>query len=122
MTDEDLDWTSAQGWQDTVQNYVHSSSKGDGVHVLDDITRLIHPLLGFLDANITVNGMVYDPANAAAVVNPDGSITLTMPSSIGEINFDNIRIKGTSGASFGSISLRSIDLTGTTITVASLKR
>jgi hypothetical protein len=52
------------------------------------------------------------------VVNKDGSVTLRLPSTIGEIRFDNIRVgKATSGPSFGSISLHDIDLRGTTITV-----
>lgn len=122
MTEEDLERISGQGWSDMTQQHLQTSSKGHGVRVLGDVARLMNPLLGFLDADVTMKDVVYDPANAAAAVNPDGSITLRMPSSIGEIDFDNIRVKGTHGPSFGSISIRSIDLTGTTVTLAPLKR
>lgn len=125
LSEEELERISGQGWVDTTQRYLQSlrsSSKDDGVHVLGNIARLVNPLLGFLDADVTTKNVVYDAANATSVVNPDGSITLRMPSSIGEIDFDNIRVKGTSGPSFGSIAIRSIDFTGTTVTVAPLKR
>lgn len=122
MTEEDLEQISGRGWSDMTAQHLQASAKGDGVHVLGDIARLMNPLLGFLDADVTMKDVVYDPANAAASVNADGSITLRMPSSIGEIDFDNIRVKGTHGPSFGSIAIRSIDLTGTTVTLAPLRR
>ena len=63
--------------------------------------------------------MIYDPENAKAVVNRDGSVTLRLPSSIGELSFRNIRVKGdTEGYSMGSIVIRGIDLRGSSITVA----
>jgi hypothetical protein len=122
MTEDDLERISGQGWSDLVVQGVKSQGKDSGVKVLGDIARLMNPLLGFLDADVTMKDVVYDPANAAATVNQDGSITLRMPSSIGEIDFDNIRVKGTHGPSFGSVAIRSIDLTGTTVTLAPLKR
>jgi hypothetical protein len=51
------------------------------------------------------------------VVNKDGSITLRMPSTIGEISFRNIRVGSAPGPSFGSVEIRDIDLRGTTISV-----
>jgi hypothetical protein len=122
MTEDDLERVSGQGWSDLVVQGVKSQGKDSGVKVLGDIARLMNPLLGFLDADVTMKDVVYEPANAAATVNQDGSITLRMPSSIGEIDFDNIRVKGTHGPSFGSVTIRSIDLTGTTVTLAPLKR
>jgi hypothetical protein len=63
--------------------------------------------------------VVYDPSSSTAHVNKDGSITLRLPSTIGELSFKNIRVgNATSGPSFGSIDISNIDLRGTTITVS----
>ncbi|HYD82328.1 MAG TPA: hypothetical protein VEC06_21195 [Paucimonas sp.] len=122
MTEEDLERVSAQGLSEAILRAMRSSPKDDGVKVLGDIARLMNPLLGLLDADVTMKDVVYDPANAAAVVNRDGSITLRMPSSIGELKFEHIRVRGSAGPSFGSIVMRGIDLTGTTITLSPLQR
>ena len=67
-----------------------------------------------LSADASVRAVGYDADHAQAVVNKDGSITLRMPSTIGEISFRNIRVgNAASGPSFGSISLQNIDLRGT---------
>jgi hypothetical protein len=85
--------------------------------VVGEISKLLNPVLGFLEADTSMKNVVYDPSKAAATINKDGSLTLSLPSSIGEIAFNNIRVKGTEGSSFGSISIKGIDLTGTTITL-----
>lgn len=105
--------------QNLSNNSLNLMSKStSGLQVLGDLATLLNPLLMFLDAKTTVKDVVYDPLHAAAVVNKDGSITLSMPSSIGEIRFDNIRVEGsTTGPSFGSIDIKNINLSGTTVTL-----
>ncbi len=120
LSEEDLGEIAAQGLDDRLLHQVRSQDAG--VKTLGKLVSAMNPVLDFLEADTTIKDVVYDPARAKSTVNPDGSITLSMPSSIGEINFDNIRVKGdTSGASFGSISIKAIDLTGTTLTVAAHK-
>jgi hypothetical protein len=116
LSEEELGDTSAQGLSDDLVNAVRQA-KGNGVEVIGEIGKLLNPVLGFLEADTTMKNVVYDPAKAAATINKDGSLTLSLPSSIGEIAFNNIRIKGTEGSSFGSISIKGIDLTGTSITL-----
>jgi hypothetical protein len=93
--------------------------KDPGLQVLGSVAKLMNPLLMMLDAKTTIKDVVYDSANAAAVINKDGSITLNLPSSIGEMKFENIRIKGSTGPNFGSIDIKGIDLRGTTLTIKS---
>ena len=116
MSEDELGDTTAQGLTDDLVNAVKDHKNG-GLQVVGSMAKLINPVLGFLEAETTMKDVVYDPNKAAATINKDGSLTLSLPSSIGEIAFNNIRVKGSDGPSFGSIAIRGIDLTGTTITV-----
>jgi hypothetical protein len=94
---------------------------GEGVQVLGELAKVFNPLSMLFGAEASIRDVVYDPANSRAVVNKDGSVTLRLPSTIGEISFRNIRVgNAISGPAFGSISLHDIDLRGTTITVKPL--
>jgi hypothetical protein len=88
-----------------------------GVRVLGELAQVFNPLAMLLSADTVVRGVRYDAANSHAVVNKDGSITLRMPSTIGEISFRNIRVGSAAGPGFGSVEIRDIDLRGTTISV-----
>jgi len=88
-----------------------------GLQALGNLVTLMDPLLGLLSAQTSVKDVVFNPASTASMVNPDGSITLSLPSSIGELSFNNIRVMGTTGPSLGSITINSINLAGTTVTV-----
>jgi hypothetical protein len=98
------------------QNLTHALPDG-GVRVLGELAQVFNPLMLMLSADTTVSGVTYDAEHSHAVVNKDGSITLRMPSTIGEISFRNIRVGSGPGPSFGSVEIRDIDLRGTTISV-----
>jgi hypothetical protein len=99
-----------------VQAMRHALPDG-GVRVLGELAQVFNPLAMLLSADTTVRDVTYDTANSHAVINKDGSITLRMPSTIGEISFRNIRVGSAPGPSFGSVEIRDIDLRGTTISV-----
>lgn len=122
MTDADMDDVSAQGLHNELLEIVtkNHTEKGGGVEVLGKMAKLMNPLLAFLEADTSMKDVVYDPAKVAAVVNADGSITLSLPSSIGEISFKNIRpvaAGSIGGPSMGSITLRDIQFNDTKITL-----
>jgi len=98
------------------QNVTHALPDG-GVRVLGELAQVFNPLAMLLSADTVVCGVTYDAANSHAVINKDGSITLRLPSTIGEISFRNIRVGSAPGPSFGSVEIRDIDLRGTTISV-----
>jgi hypothetical protein len=109
---------SGQGGQGMAVQALARGAAGEGVQVLGDLAKVFNPLSMLFGAEASIRDVVYDPANSRAVVNKDGSVTLRLPSTIGEISFRNIRVgNAMSGPTFGSISLHDIDLRGTTITV-----
>jgi hypothetical protein len=108
---------AAQGGQQGLQAAAQHALPNDGVRVLGELATVFNPLAMLLSADTTVRDVSYDPANSHATVNKDGSITLRLPSTIGEISFRNIRVGSHPGPTFGSIEIRDIDLRGTTISV-----
>jgi hypothetical protein len=113
---------AGQGGQQGLQAAVQHALPNDGVRVLGELATVFNPLALLLSADTTVRDVSYDPANSHATVNRDGSITLRLPSTIGEISFRNIRVGSHPGPTFGSIEIHDIDLRGTTISVKPMGR
>jgi hypothetical protein len=118
LSDEELGAVSAQGLNDELVQHVRQQINSNGLEVIGDLTKALHPVLSFLESDTSMRNVVYDPAKAAASVGKDGTLTLNLPTSIGEISFQNIRVRGSDGASFGNITIKGIDLSGTVITLA----
>jgi len=126
VLDETLsDWLNLKGSANNtlaLQNLTNPSfnmnaKQNTGLLILGDLVTVMDPLLALFSAQIAARDVVYNPANAASTVNPDGSITLSLPSSIGELSFNNIRVMGSTGPNMGSVEIRGIDLAGTTVTL-----
>lgn len=83
-----------------------------------DLAQLMAPMLKFLDADARMKDVVYDAGKSTAVVNADGSVSLRLPSSIGELSFHNIRPAGSDGPAFGSVTISKIELNATTVTLS----
>lgn len=122
MSEADLDGVSAQGLNEQLLEIVSDAGKTkDGAEVLGTIAKVFNPLLGFLDSDTTISGVVYDPARSKAVINPNGSITLPMPVSIAEVKIANIRpvaVGGVGGPSMGTITLSNIQFNNTKVTLS----
>jgi hypothetical protein len=118
LSEEELGDTSAQGLSDDLVAAVKQQhGKGSGLEIVGDMAKILNPVLGFLESDSSMKNVVYDPNKAAATINKDGTLTLSLPTSIGELNFNNIRVRGSDGPSFGSIQIKGIDLSGTTVTL-----
>ncbi|MDC8787235.1 hypothetical protein [Roseateles koreensis] len=116
LSDDEMGSVSAQGiTHDSLLALAKNSKDGSS---LQELVLLMNPVLQMFESDTSMKNVVYDPENAKTKINKDGSVTLSLPSTIGELNFNNIRVKGdTSGPTFGSIQLSNIDLRGTTITL-----
>lgn len=119
LSEAEMGGVVAQGLpQNMMKDMQEQIKKGDGLATMGEVAKLMMPVLGMLDANVSMKDVQYDSHQAAARVNPDGSIELRVPTSIGEISFDNIRVKGsTGGPSMGSLTFTGIDLTGTSVKI-----
>ncbi|MET3130942.1 hypothetical protein AAKU55_001200 [Oxalobacteraceae bacterium GrIS 1.11] len=115
LSEDELGATSAQGLNEELIRRVREQVKHAGV--VADLARLLDPVLGFLQSDVSMKDVLYDASRVAATLNRDGSLSLRLPSSIGELDFQNIRVRGTDGPSFGSIAIKGINLTGTVITL-----
>ncbi len=117
MDDAELSAVSARGMTDDLLPYFNVPVGGN--KVIGTLSSSLEKGLRFFDVETTLIDVSYDPARSKTFLNADGSISQILPNSIGEVRFDDIRVKGAApGASFGSISIRAIDLTGTSLTLA----
>lgn len=122
LTDDDMRHVSARGLADRfLQRVSLYAANGLGIEVLGDMASLLNPIgdafAGLIDADTTFKDAVFNPTFPSMLVDRDGSVLIRLPATIGEISFRNIRIRGSNGTSFGSITIRNIDFTGTTIRV-----
>lgn len=126
VLDETLsDWLNLKGSANnslalqnlTSPSFSMAAKQTTGLLILGDLVTVMDPFLALFSSQISARDVVYNPANAASVVNPDGSITLSLPSSIGELSFNNIRVMGSTGPNMGTVQIKGIDLAGTTVTL-----
>jgi len=84
-----------------------------------DAQGLLFPLFGILTADVSAKDVSFGSNPTSLRLNPDGSYTLPLPQTIGELDVQNIRINSAEGnnSSFGSVQLRGIDLNRTVITI-----
>jgi hypothetical protein len=119
LSDREMSDVSAQGFDDTLQSLLVSAESGDGVGAIKQLSRLVMPVVDSLDAETSLHDVQYDTAHASSSLNPDGSINVRLPSSIGEVRFDNIRVAGAPKTqSMGSLSLQNIDLSQASLKIS----
>jgi len=119
LSDREMSDVSAQGFDDTLQELLVSAESGDGVGAIKQLSRLVMPVVDSLDAETSLHDVQYDTAHASSSLNPDGSINVRLPSSIGEVRFDNIRVAGAPKTqSMGSLSLQNIDLSQASLKIS----
>lgn len=118
MTEEDLSRVAARGLSDRLFERISKFSyHGLAVEVLGDMATLLNPLDILLDADTTYKDAVFNPTSPWMVVDKNGTAYVRIPASIGEIDFRNIRVPGSKGTTFGSVTIRNLNTSGTTIKI-----
>lgn len=111
LSDAQMSGVNAQGLNEALQGIFAQAGNGDGLGTVGQLAKLVLPVLNSLEAETTLHDVQYDTSKLTSVINPDGSVNVRLPSSIGELRFDNVRVAGANpGQSFGSVVLQDIDL------------
>lgn len=119
LSDNEMSDVSAQGFDDALQGLLVSAQNGDGVDTVKQLARLVMPVVDSLEAETSMQNVQYDTLHASSTLNADGSINVRLPSSIGEMRFDNIRVAGApKHQSMGSLSLQNIDLSQASLKIS----
>jgi len=120
LNDEELRHVAAQGLtEDRMFRFSRYAAGGFGVEVIGDMATLLNPVVSILDADISFQDAVFNPLNPTVLIDSSGSSIYRIPQTVGVISIENIRVRGSNGKSFGSVTIRDIDLRGTTIRVTS---
>ena len=118
LTEDELSRIAARGlsdrYFDKISRYL---SHGVAVEVLGDMGTLLNPLPTLLDADTSYKDVVYNPVSPWMVIDGNGTGYVRLPASIGEINIRNIRVLGSNGTSYGSVTIRDVNFNGTTIRI-----
>lgn len=119
LSDREMSNVSAQGLDEVLQGLLIQAENGDGLDTIGQLAKLVMPVLNGLEAETSTKDVLYDTTRISSTVNPDGSVDVRLPSSIGELRFDNIRVIGApQGQSFGSLSLNDIDLSHASLKIS----
>ncbi|MGY0218144.1 hypothetical protein ACWJJH_12305 [Endozoicomonadaceae bacterium StTr2] len=95
------------------ENLAHDETS---IRVASQLVKMVMPVLNQLESGYhTPEGerkhdIDYDVDDAKAEIHPDGRIRLSIPSTVGMLRFDNIRLSGVAAYNGGAISLSEVDL------------
>ncbi|MBX9755343.1 MAG: hypothetical protein K2X80_11355 [Pseudomonadaceae bacterium] len=119
LSDAEMSSVSAQGLNDVLQGIFAKAGSDDGVGTVGQLAKLVLPVLNSLEAETSMHDVQYDTSKMTSIINADGSINVRLPSSIGELRFDNIRVAGANpGQSFGSVVMQDIDLSQASLRIS----
>lgn len=119
LSDQQMGNVSAQGLDQVLQGLLMQAEHGDGLTTVSQLAKLVLPVLDHLEAETPTRDVLYHTDQLSSPINPDGSVEVRLPSSIGELRLDNIRMAGApQGQSFGSLSLNDIDLSQASLKIS----
>ena len=119
LSDSEMSSVSAQGLNDLLQGIFAQAGSDDGTGTVGQLAKLVMPVLDSLQAETSMHNVQYDTSKMTSIINADGSINVRLPSSIGELRFDNIRVAGAgTSQSFGSVVMQDIDLSQASLRIS----
>jgi len=117
MDEMEMDSVSAQGLREDLLGLIDNPEDADGYETMETVAKIAMPMLAMMEADTFVEGVEYD-GEPTAKVNSDGSIELAVPTSIGEVRYENLRVAGApKSQSFGDITIKNIDFSGTRLVI-----
>ncbi|WP_148415463.1 hypothetical protein [Noviherbaspirillum massiliense] len=128
MAEEDLRRVSAQGFTDRYPERLfgnvsrYSSPGGNAVDVWSGIASLLNPVWDLVDAETSFRNAIYNPNNPATIVDRNGTALVRLPSSIEELRFRHIHVRGSGGPSFGDVTIRNVEIGGTVVRIRTTKK
>lgn len=119
LSEDDMRHVAGQGLTEDrlFQRMSRYATSGFAVEVLGDMATVLNPVRSLLDADTTFRDAIFNPVNPTTIIDRNGSFMVRVPDTIGTISVDNIRVHGSNGKSFGSVTIQNIDVRGTTIRV-----
>ncbi|AYC31989.1 hypothetical protein D3880_06170 [Pseudomonas cavernae] len=119
LNDREMRNVNAQGLDEALQGLFLQAEQGTGVATVSQLAKLVMPVLNSLEAATSLQDVRYDTHQLSSLMNSDGSVNVRLPSSIGELRFDNIRVTGTAPQqNFGSLTLNNIDLSQASLKIS----
>lgn len=119
LSDGEMSSINAQGLDETLQSLFLRAESGDGVASVKQLAKLVMPVLNSLEAETSMTDVHYDTTAVMPQVNADGSVNVRLPSSIGELRFDNIRVAGANAQqNLGDLALSNIDLSKASLKIS----
>jgi len=109
VDDAKLHSVTGNGLHGDMAREVRQQLHQNGVEVVGDLATLLDPVLGIVESDFTPDMAPVTPGRASAMSNPDGTISLSLPFTAGELSVRNVRVQG------GSVTTQAIDLR-TTVT------
>jgi len=117
MDEMEMDSVSAQGLREDLLGLIDNPEDADGYETMETVAKIAMPMLAMMEADTFVEGVEYN-GEPTAKVNSDGSIELAVPTSIGEVRYENLRVAGApKSQSFGDITIKNIDFSGTRLVI-----
>jgi len=117
MDEMEMDSVSAQGLREDLLGLIDNPEDADGYETMETVAKIAMPMLAMMEADTFVEGVEYN-GEPTAKVNSDGSIELAVPTSIGEVRYENLRVAGApKSQSFGDITIKNIDFSNTRLVI-----
>jgi hypothetical protein len=121
LSDADMAKVTAQGPQPnipTVQDILASTldTSDHGKSIIETLGNLLLPATNLLNADIEMSDVTY-AAGPRTKWNANGSITVALPSHIGQLVFKNVQVSGSAGQSLGDVYINNIDLSDVNVTI-----
>lgn len=117
LNEMEMDGVSAQGLREDLLGLIDNPEDADGYQTMETVAKIAMPMLAMMEADTFIEGVEYDGAPTAKI-HTDGSIELAVPTSIGEVRYENLRVAGApKSQSFGDITLKNIDFSGTRLVI-----